>query len=223
MSCVLEIACFNADAAINAAHAGADRIELCTNYQVGGLTPELSTIAHVTRLVDIPVHVMIRPRPGNFVYSAQELKLMIQTIESVKKAGAAGVVFGVLTPSQQINRVALTELLHAAQGLKSVFHRAIDECVNPDEAMATLVESGITQVLTSGASPNAIEGASRLAYWHQAVGHKIEIIAGGGVRSYNIAALKKTSQCHIFHSAAIIKPGENPDIHEIKALARLIK
>jgi len=220
---ILEIACFNVEAALSAAKAGAHRIELCQDYLTGGLTPSQKNIETVLEAVNIPVHVMIRPRPGNFIYTVQEINSMLKSIDQVKQAGAAGVVLGLLTIKNQINRSVLSEFIDAAKGIHTVFHRAIDECSHLDESITLLAECGVTHVLTSGGASNALLGAPRIACWQNAIGQKIEIIVGGGVRSHNLKALKDTTQCNAFHSAAINAPGESPDIEEIKKLVHLVQ
>ena len=221
MKRLIEIACFNVEAALIAAKQGAHRIELCTNYALGGITPPIDIVQAVMQQVNIPVHVMVRPRGGDFVYTAHEIHEMVNTITSFKNLGVAGIVSGVLTKQRTIDLSALSLLLAACKGSHFTFHRAIDACENTDESMAVLAALGVTHVLTSGGQQTALEGAEKLAVWQKAVGHKLQIIAGGSIRASNLQTLMDTTNCFAFHSAAITDTSHLPNGSEILKMVQL--
>jgi copper homeostasis protein len=214
---VLEIACFNAESAVIAQNSGADRIELCRNYDEGGLTPSRETILKVKSLVKIPVHVIIRPRGGNFVYSGTEIKEMKSDILFCKENNIQGVVFGVLTSENKIDIQLCKILAELAHPMKAVFHRAIDYCDDMHSSYSDLILIGVDKVLTSGGKQNAEEGAQDLKDLQNYFGNKIDIIAGGGVRSSNVRRIL-CSECREIHSSALTGKSEIADAGEIKKL-----
>ncbi len=200
---LLEIACFNIESCLLAQEAGADRIEFCSDYSVGGITPNYKDILKAKELLHIPLHVIIRPRGGDFNYSQSEIDLMKKDIEFCKINNIHGVVFGVLTQHKNINSLINKELIELAGLMSTTFHRAIDECVNLTDAMNEIVSIGFTRVLTSGGKSNAIEGVDVLKDCQNRFGKNIIIIPGGGIRSHNIAGIVQQTNCQEFHSAAL--------------------
>jgi len=197
----LELAVQDPAGAVIAADVGARRIELCSALgATGGITPSAALIeaaldaaAVVPSSDDVPileVHVLVRPRPGGFVYSPAEIDLMVREVTRSVDAGADGVVVGALTPSGTVDEARMRDLVDAAIGAEVTFHRALDVVADPIAALDTLAELGVTRVLTSGGAARASEGLERLAALveHSAeVG--IEIMAGGGVTASDIPAL----------------------------------
>jgi copper homeostasis protein len=148
---------------VKAEEAGADRLELCGPGE-GGLTPSIEVILEVTQAVKIPVHVMIRPRAGDFNYSDVEFEQMIGSIQEIKtQTIAKGVVFGILNPDHSIDTERMKTLCESARPLRIVCHKAFDETPDADSAINTLMELGIDEVLTSGHCKTAVEGASALS------------------------------------------------------------
>jgi copper homeostasis protein len=219
---LLEIACFNLQSCYPAQEAGADRIEFCRNYPSGGLTPNWSDIRASKLLLDIPVHIIIRPREGNFIYSEAELKQMQSDILKCKACGIDGVVFGVLTKYGQINEEVCDSLKKLAQPMHCTFHRAIDSCEDIFSATETLIKLGFDSVLTSGTKENALAGAEILRELQGKYGKKINIIAGGGVRSENISNTYAISGCTTFHSAALTDGSQMANVSEIQKMKNII-
>ncbi|EPQ64743.1 Bgt-3522 [Blumeria graminis f. sp. tritici] len=221
----LEIACFNAYSARIAAACGAGRIELCASFSLGGTTPSLSTfLALQTDPAQItPIHVMIRPRGGNFVYTDEEYQVMLETVDVFSHAGASGFVFGVLTASGSVNLSQCRGLVKRAQGKTCVFHKAFDEIAETDlEAqLQVLIDSGISAVLTSGKAASAEEGIEVLRKLITVAGGRIEIIIGGGVRSSNVEKIRDLGAKWLHSSAVTCKDTENVDEEEVKALKNL--
>lgn len=204
----LEICCYNAGSAIAAAEAGADRIELCAGA-FGGITPSAGTMDAVCRTVSIPVHVLIRPREGDFNYTSTEFETMLKDIEVCGQYNVAGLVFGILDPTGQVD-VARCKALVAAAGKRScVFHKAIDTTPDIEYALEQIIDCGFTAVLTSGGQRSVLEGLGHLTALLRNFGTTIQIMPGGGIRSANIAAIAAALQTEWYHSGAIIEKCPN--------------
>lgn len=206
MLALLEIACFNEQSARIAAAAGADRIELCVDYPNGGTTPPLETVATLVKELSVPIFVMIRPRPGNFIYTSGELETMCANILAMKEAGAAGFVFGALTVDRQVDNPACLQLLQASGSLPSTFHRAFDTLKDPRKSMEQLISLGFQRILTSGGAGNAIDNLSTLLEYVLQTNNRICILPGGGVRPDNIVPLLQHTRTKEIHSAALHQP-----------------
>jgi copper homeostasis protein len=219
---LLEIACFNIESCLLAQEAGADRIEFCADYSVGGITPNHTDILKAKELLHIPLHVIIRPRGGDFNYNEQEIETMKKDIEFCKEHHINGVVFGVLTENKKINKAVNRELIELAGNMSTTFHRAIDECTDIKEGINDIVSLGFKNVLTSGGKSNALEGIEVLKDSQNKFGDKIMIIPGGGIRSNNLQELIQETNCKEYHSAAITNKNEKIDIIEIKQLKSIL-
>lgn len=170
-----------------AAELKADRVELCADLSVGGLTPSIGTIERAIEVAGTTrVHVLIRPRPGDFAYDADEIAIMRRDIGHARRAGAGAVVVGALTESYDVD-VELTERL--IDGGPATFHRAFDHARDPRRALDDLITLGIDRVLTSGQQPTALDGAPLLATLVERAGDRIAIMAGGGVNPDNAGAI----------------------------------
>lgn len=191
----LEIAVTSPAGARAARDHGADRVELCTGLELGGLTPSAASVEAVAA-VGSPVHALVRCRPGDFVYDAEEIALMVAEVRSVVASGASGVVVGALTAEGLLDTDAVTRLTDAAHDAASnhecsvdvTLHRAIDQSADPVAAAALLPSLGITRVLTSGGAATAAGGATTLAAM-VAAAPGVQVMAGGGVRTADIPAL----------------------------------
>ncbi len=222
MTRLLEIACFSYEAALCAAKAGAHRIELCHNYCVGGLTPLKEDILKLRKELNIPLHVIIRPREGNFVYTEQELDHMKHDIAFCRDHDVQGIVFGVLTDQNTIDTEMNKTLLSLCEGMSTTFHRAIDACADYDASLETLVSLGFKRVLTSGGEATVMEGTGKIKQAQKKWGHKIIILPGGGIRSGNLKNIANETECREFHSAAIKAGSEMPSEKEIQTMLRLL-
>ncbi|MCL2653044.1 MAG: hypothetical protein FWD63_04565 [Propionibacteriaceae bacterium] len=187
----LEIAVQDVAGALVAKANGADRVELCSALAAtGGITPSAALIESVVD-AGLPVHVLLRCRPGPFVYDAQEIAVMTRDATWAIEHGAAGVVFGALTEGSLIDERAMAAVRDAAAGNISC-HRAMDVVINAGGASAgiqALVRLGIGRVLTSGGAKRSIDGAPMLAHLAALADGRLEIMAGGGVHPSDIAAL----------------------------------
>ncbi|HEV8400812.1 MAG TPA: copper homeostasis protein CutC [Gemmatimonadales bacterium] len=187
------------DAAMAAARGGAQRIELCANLAVGGTSPDAATLAACVAGLAIPVFVMVRPRPGDFHYSAVEHAGMLYEIQRVKDAGARGVVTGSLRRDGSIEERRTAELIAAAAPLPITFHRAFDECRDSAQALESIIGLGAARVLTSGGAASAPEGAAKIAELVRVAAGRIGIMAGGGVNASNVAELVRATGVREVH------------------------
>lgn len=203
----LEIAVCTPDEAALAATCGADRIELSSALEVGGLTPSMGLFRQVRDLVDKPVYVLIRPRSGGFAYTPREFDAMQADTEALMAAGADGIVFGVLTPDGRIDHGRCRALVDAAGG-KAVFHRAFDFLPDPLAALDELIELGFERVLTSGGASTAEAGTTRLTALVQHAGWQIEVLPAGKVLPENAADLIRATRCDQVHAAVRVKATE---------------
>lgn len=219
---MLEIACFNAHSAIIAANSGADRIELCADYAIGGVTPSHDTLRSLRDQTDVSVYVMIRPRGGDFTYSNDDLKQMEKSIEVLKPL-ANGFVFGILDDQGQVDQSSNRHLVDLAAPLPCTFHRAFDQILDMSKAVYDIIHCGFKSILTSGGPADAAAGAKTVGELQKEYGTRITFILGGGIRSTNIQALQHITGVGWYHSAAITSPGEMADAQEISKLQTILK
>lgn len=206
---LLEICCDHLESALAAQAGGADRIELCAALATDGITPSAGLLAAVVKRLSIPVFVLVRPRPGNFVYNERELESMLFDIHECKGIGAAGIVSGALLPDGTIDREATAKLIAAAAPLPFTFHKAFDLTPDPQAALDTLIELGATRVLTSGQVPKAVDAKPLLQQLAVRGAGRIMILCGGGVRDHNLADLGTMEGISEFHSSALRTNGSD--------------
>ena len=189
------------EAALVGYAGGADRVEICSELQIGGVTPTFELMRDTVAALAIPVFVLIRPRGGDFVYSEEEFLLMKQQIEAAKQAGAAGVVIGVLLQSRRVDRRRGRELLKLARPLEVTFHRAFDETPDLNEALETVIEIGADYLLTSGGEADVLTGTDTIARLEKQANGRIRIIAGGGLRLANLVEIQRRSGVAYLHGS----------------------
>lgn len=190
--------------AILAKKKGANRIELCDNLEEGGTTPSYGTIKICKEVLDIPIACMIRPRGGDFNYTKEEIKAMIEDIKVCKELKVEAVVFGVLKKDKSLDIENMKLLCENAKPLKIVFHKAIDEMSNPLKIIDTLYELGVNRILTSGTKNTAFEGKDILNELIQACKDKMKIVVAGKVTKDNIENLSKLINSNEFHGKKIV-------------------
>jgi len=188
--------------ALTAAKAGADRLELCSALTFGGLTPSVAMIEAVRKVVDLPIMVLVRPRPGGFCYGDTEFSVLIREIELALRAGADGIVSGALAEAGEIDRSRCQQIIAAAEGKPVVFHRAFDFTPRPLAALEELIELGFTRILTSGQRSKAIEGADLIQKLLDQAAGRIEILPGGGINAGNVVDLLNLTGCDQIHASA---------------------
>lgn len=202
MNYAFEICANSAESCVAAQEGGANRVELCAAIPEGGTTPSYGEIRMARKLIDIRLHVIIRPRGGDFLYSPVEIETMEEDICMARQAGADGVVFGCLTPEGELDMPAMERLMKAAEGMAVTFHRAFDYVKDPKLVLETLIQLGVDRVLTSGQQPVAIKGAALLADLVKQADGRIVIMPGCGVNESNIAELARLTGASEFHFSA---------------------
>lgn len=212
----IEICAANFDSAVAAAVAGADRIELCSALDLGGLTPSAALIRQAVLLSELEVHVLIRPREGHFVYSAKEVDIMAEDIAFCRSLGAAGVVTGVLQSDHRLDVAALNTLKAAAGSMPVSCHRAFDFTPDPFEALETLIAAGFVRVLSSGQQADAYTGRFLLRRLIEAAQGRIAVMPGSGIRLDNIRAIAEETGASDFHFTA--KKRVVPDAGDLPGL-----
>lgn len=191
-----------------ALQAGVERIELCDNLAVGGTTPSYGVIEEAAKYVaesKTTLAVMIRPRGGNFVYNSHELKIIETDTLKAVEAGAQNIVFGALTPDNEIDTDALETVSIAAQGLPITFHMAFDEVTDQEKAIDQLVEFGVDKILTHGRPLDQPLNTDKLKSLIDYAKGKINIIIGGGVNAENFENLAQLTGTNYVHGTKIIK------------------
>lgn len=215
---LLEIATFDITSAEIALNSVADRIEFCADINSGGITPDLEELRYLKDKYSKPIHVMIRPVGGGFLYTDSEFRQMQKSIIEFSKAKADGFVFGILDENQEIDIDKNKTLIDLANGKPCVFHRAIDRTKNIFESTEKLIELGFKEILTSGGENSAMEGKENLKKLVEDYSDDIKILIGGGVRSNNISELKNITKGQYFHSSAVLSYESFANADEIKKL-----
>jgi copper homeostasis protein len=198
---VFELCAETIDACIAARNGGADRIELCSGLSEGGITPSHGLVHAAVERSGLPVHALVRPRGGDFLYSASEVSVMADDIVHMKHLGVAGVVFGLLHPDGTVDRDRTRALVELARPMQVTFHRAFDATPSLTDALEDVIALGCDRVLTSGGQRDVIAGASSLAALVQQAADRIQVAAGGGLRLKNAASLARLTGATHFHGS----------------------
>jgi copper homeostasis protein len=197
---MLELCVDSAASALAAQRGGASRIELCSNLRDGGTTPHAQLIATTRTKFVGAVHVMIRPRPGDFCYSDNEFEIMQRDVLLAKELGANGVVFGILQESGVIDRERTKCLVELARPLSTTFHRAFDLSPDLDHALEATIEAGVNRILTSGGAATAVDGLATIAGLVARAGNRVAIMAGGGIREHNVRRIIAEGRVREIHA-----------------------
>jgi copper homeostasis protein len=197
---LLEICVETLAAALAAERGGADRIELCENLSVGGVTPSVELLRATRSQIHIPIFAMIRPRGGDFFYTADEVARMRSDILMAKECGMNGVVFGLLNAARLVDIDRTRELVALARPLPATFHRAFDEMPDSHAALESVMASGAARILTCGGNGDAEKGSTVIAELVEAAGSRIEIVAGGGINAANLESVLQRSDAREIHS-----------------------
>jgi copper homeostasis protein len=219
----LEIACFNVESAKIAHENGADRIELCDGFDVGGTTPNPMDIINTRHLVSSDLYAMIRPRGGNFVYYNEEFAQMKLNILHFKSLKVNGFVFGILDKNNKIDIERNTELVALAKPFPCTFHRAFDEVADYKQALEDVISCGFSTILTSGTHSNVMDGIDVLKKLVLQAQNRITIMPGGGLRSTNINHVQEITQATFYHSSAIIDGNQIANPEEVFNLKNNLK
>lgn len=196
---LIEAAVFTPTSAINAIDGGADRIELCSGYSEGGLSPSAGTVMHLREKISKPIHVMIRPRVGDFLYGNDELRAIEKEINFCKDVGIDGIVIGLLTEARTVDIDNLQRMISVARPMSVTFHRAFDICADLYQALDDLMLCGVDRVLTSGGRSTAMEGKEVIGKLVRQADSKMKILAGGGISEANVLHLLESSGVEEVH------------------------
>lgn len=199
---VLEICVESVDHAVAAERGGAQRIELCTDLSSGGTTPSVTLMQTARRQVRIPIHVLIRPRPGNFCYSDEELEIMRNDIRRAKHLGMDGVVLGILRENRRVDIERTKALIELAHPLSVTFHRAFDASDALETSLEEVVQTGASRILTSAGRPRATDGLETLTRLVEVARERILIMPCGGINADNVVHIVKTTSAQEVHSSA---------------------
>ena len=193
---IIEVCAESYEYALKAEKAGADRIELCKDLHLDGLTPDYESAKRTIDTLDIPVFILIRPRGGDFIYSHEEFELMKRDILRFRKMGCKGIVSGVLNRDNSIDIKKTKELVELSRPLEFTFHRAFDKVNNPLYEIENLIGLGIDRVLTSGQKEKAIDGLVLLKQLNSISNNRIKIMPGSGINKSNIVNFVNFEEIH---------------------------
>jgi copper homeostasis protein len=196
---ILEACVDSVESAINACRGGANRLELCSNLIIGGTTPSKYLFLAVKKYCDIKIHVLIRPRFGDFYYSEYELDIMKDEITMFRELGADGIVIGILNADGSLDQKRMSELIRCAGDMSITLHRAYDVCIDPFKTMEQAIDLGVQSILTSGQENHCLSGKGLLCELVQKASNKIDVMVGGGVNAEVIMELFPSTHATSYH------------------------
>ena len=193
---IIEVCAESYEYAVKAEKAGADRIELCKDLHLDGLTPDYECAKKTIDSLNIPVFILIRPRAGDFIYSDEEFELMKQDIVKFKEMGCKGIVSGILNSDNSIDLKRTKELVELSRPIEFTFHRAFDIVNDPLNEIENLIELDVDRVLTSGQKDKAIKGLELLMQLKSISKNRIKIMPGSGINKSNIVNFESFKEIH---------------------------
>ncbi len=199
---ILEIIATSAEDCITIERHGGERIELCTALALGGLTPSAGLVAAARAATSLPIMMMLRPREGGFCYTNDEFATLLHDLEFGLAQNVDGFVFGCLCEDGTIDRARTQQIVERAGAKQAVFHRAFDVTPDPVAALETLIDLGVTRVLTSGQQPTALAGAGLIRTLVERAAGRIEILPGSGIKPENVAELLRRTGATQVHASA---------------------
>ena len=209
---LIEVCVDSVTSAIAAERGGADRIELCSSLIEGGVTPSAGLIETVRAAVSLPLHVMIRPRAGDFCYESEEIEIMRRDIAIAKNLGANGLVFGILTPDGEIDGERTNQLVEFARPRSVTFHRAFDMTADLFRALDDVCSTGVDRVLTSGGEPSSLPGRGNIAQLIKRAQDRVVIMPGSGIKPENARTLIQATGAKEIH-VGLRRSVPSPMIH----------
>lgn len=200
----LEVCANSVGSAVAAQEGGAVRVELCENLHEGGTTPSYGQILLARKLLHIQLYVLIRPRPGDFLYNDTEFEIMKADVQHCRESGCDGIVIGILNADGSIDKTRCAELIALAhsKGLGVTFHRAFDMCADMEQALEHIIDLGCERILTSGGKSTAIEGSPMIAHLISKAAGRISIMPGAGINQHNVVDLVHYTGAKEIHSSA---------------------
>ncbi|XP_011307969.1 copper homeostasis protein cutC homolog [Fopius arisanus] len=217
----MEICVDSLQSAHNAVKGGATRLEVCSSLSDGGLTPTSGLVHTIkSQYSKISLYCMIRIKPGNFVYTREEMDAMLFDVKILSQNGADGFVFGALTENYEIHNDFCREIISTAAPKRITFHRAFDEVLSPFVALEELITLGFERILTSGQKNTAIDGLDLIQKLVQVAGNRIVVMPGSGINSTNILEIQKISGAKEFHASAKMRITEKCAENKVKMSER---
>jgi copper homeostasis protein len=198
---LLEICVESLDYAVAAQGANAGRVELCSDLACGGITPSAGLMEAARDRLHVPVHVLIRPRPGDFFYSASEFDVMRKDIRNAKRLGMDGIVLGLLTRKLQVDVARTRELVELAHPLPVTFHRAFDQSRSWRDSLEAVIQAGVHRLLTSSCKGDAMEGLPILARLAREANDRIIVMPGGGITPTNVVRVVAATSAREIHAS----------------------
>jgi copper homeostasis protein len=223
---VLEICVESTERAIAAERGGAHRIELCSDLSCGGITPGAELIEATRQQVRITIHVLIRPRAGDFCYSSSEFEIMARDIRAAKDLRVDGIVLGILDPKGRIDISRTRKLVELARPFPVTFHRAFDFCrdIDTNACLEAVIQAGAARILTSAGQDRVVDGVTQIANLVRAAGDRIAIMPGGGVNAENVQQiLQQTGAPEIHASLGSADATRNTSAHEFEGRVRRVR
>lgn len=196
---ILECCVDSVESALQAEKGGADRLELCSNLIIGGTTPTLALFRQIREHTNIRIHVLIRPRFGDFLYTKQELHIIAKEIDMFRKAVAEGIVIGCLTPDGSLDCEAMHFLIDYAGQMTVTLHRAFDMSKDPFQTLELAKELGIHTILTSGCQASCLDGIDLLRQLDEKSNGEITLMAGAGIQESSVRILREKTNLTAFH------------------------
>ena len=220
---IIEICATTLNSVINAQDAGADRIELCQEYLIGGITPSQTFTLDSIENSRIPINILIRPRGGDFNFTDEEFDTMIESIYNFKNYNVNGFVVGFLNDKNKLDSNRLAQFRDITKGYELIFHRAFDYLDNQDESLELLIENRFDRILCSGSTIDSEQGLKKLIYLKNIARNKISIMPGGGVnlRNFNLFKASHFNEIHLSAIDKNISLDSNYDI--IKQIVEMSK
>lgn len=209
---LIEVCVDSVNSALAAERGGARRVELCSDLFEGGLTPSLGLLELVRSRISIALNLLIRPRPGDFCYSDDEFDVMRRDVEFAKKAGADGVVFGILDVAGAVDISRNRELVELARPLSVTFHRAFDMSADLQRSLEDVCHAGADRLLTSGGEVDCVQGMKTISKLVKSAQGRIAIMPGGGISADNVTRVLEQTGVHEIH-VGLATPVKSPMLH----------
>jgi len=220
---IIEICATSIKSILNAQNAGAHRLELCENYSLGGVTPSEQFLNEAIKVSSLPIHILIRPKGGDFIFNNQEYDLMINKINLFKAYNVKGFVVGFMEKDRSLNSDILSEFRKITKGFELTFHRAFDFLAYQEESIELLIEKDFNRILCSGNELSAEKGIENLRNYNKISNGRITIMPGGGVSLDNFQKFKRSSFNEIHLSAINLNDSPHSNFNIIKEIVELSK
>jgi len=219
----IEICATSIESILNAKDAGAHRLELCENYNIGGVTPSEQFLHEAIKVSSLPINVLIRPRGGDFIFCNQEYDFMINKINLFKSYDINGFVIGFMEKDRSLNSDILLEFRNITKGFELTFHRAFDFLCNQEESLELLIEKDFDRILCSGHELSAEKGIENLINYNKISNGRITIMPGGGVNLDNFQKFKRSNFNEVHLSAINLNDSPHSNFNIIKEIVELSK